>query len=215
MPSTDEAAQVPFGEWQAHSRDKITLGRDQNMNKFLRYAAVGVAVASFGIASGAQAATTDSADAKATILTALSVDIDATADTLDFGTLADGGLTADATLAVGTDGTAGTCPTNVVCGGTTAAPLFHVTGLAGKLVDISFAAASETLSYDTVANGGPAPAGFNSAMTVGSFITDAASNQVTLTGGAADFSVGGTLTMHPNMAPGVYTGTLTVAVAYN
>ena len=52
-------------------------------------------------------------------------------------------------------------------------------------------------------------------MTAGSFVTDAASNQVTLAGGTADFSVGGTLTVHPNMAPGVYTGTLTVSVAYN
>lgn len=185
------------------------------MSKFLRYAAVGAAVASFGIASGAQAATTDSANATATILTALSVDVDATANTLDFGTLADGGLTADATLAVGANGAAGTCPTNVVCGGTTAAPLFHVTGLAGKLVGISIVNPTETLSYDTTINGGAAPSGFNSAMTVGSFVTNATGNQVTLTGGAADFSVGGTLTMHPNMAPGVYTGTLTVSVAYN
>jgi hypothetical protein len=185
------------------------------MSKFLRYAAVGAAVASFGIASGAQAATTDSANATATILTALSVDVDATADTLDFGTLADGGITGDVTLAVAADGTAGTCPTSVICGGTTAAPLFHVTGLDTKVVQISFSNASETLSYDTTINGGAAPAGFSSAMSVSSFVTDAASNQVTLASGTADFSVGGTLTMHPNMAPGVYTGTLTVAVAYN
>jgi hypothetical protein len=185
------------------------------MSKFLRYAAVGAAVASLGIASGAQAATTESANATASILAALSVDIDATADTLDFGTLADGGLTADAALAVAADGTAGTCPTNVVCGGTTAAPLFHVSGLAAKVVNISFVNPTETLSYDTTINGGAAPTGFNSAMSVGSFVTSATGNQVTLAGGAADFSVGGTLTMHPTMAPGVYTGTLTVAVAYN
>ena len=185
------------------------------MSKFLRYAAVGAAVASFGIASGAQAATTESANATATILTALSVDVDATADTLDFGTLADGGITADATLAVAANGTAGTCPTKIICGGTTAAPLFHVTGLDTKVVQISLVNSTETLSYDTAINGGPAPVGFTSAMTVGSFVTDAASNQVTLAGGTADFSVGGTLTVHPNMAPGVYTGTLTVSVAYN
>ena len=42
------------------------------------------------------------------------------------------------------------------------------------------------------------------------------SNAVLLdSGGLANFSVGGTLTVHPNMAPGVYTGTLTVSVAYN
>lgn len=186
------------------------------MSKFLRYAAVGAAVASFGIASGAQAATTDSANATATILTALSVDVDATADTLDFGTLADGGISADATYTVNAAGVAGTCPTNIICGGTTAAPLFHVSGLAGKSVQISFVNTTETLSYDTTINGGAAPSGFSSAMSVGSFVTSAASNAVLLSsGGLADFSVGGTLTVHPNMAPGVYTGTLTVSVAYN
>jgi spore coat protein U-like protein len=186
------------------------------MSKLLRYAAAGVAMASLGIASGAQAATTDTADVTAEILTALSVDIDATADTLDFGTIADGGITGNQTIVVDTTGTRGACPANLICGGTTAAPLFHVTGLAAKAVDISFANATETLSYDTVANGGPAPAGFTSAMQVGTFVTDAASNQVTLDGtGAADFSVGGTLTVQPNMAPGIYSGTLTVSVAYN
>ena len=186
------------------------------MSKFLRYAAVGAAVASFGIASGAQAATTDSANVTATILTALSVDVDATADTLNFGTIADGGIAADASLTVDTTGAAGACPTNLICGGSTAAPLFHVSGLAGKAVQISFVNTTETLSYDTTINGGPAPASFASAMTAGTFTTDATSNAVLLdAGGLADFSVGGTLTVHPNMAPGVYTGTLSVSVAYN
>jgi hypothetical protein len=192
-----------------------TLGRDQKMSKLLRYAAVGAAMASFGIASGAQAATTDSANVTATILTALSVDVDATADTLDFGTIADGGIAADQSISVSAAGVRGACPAQLICGGSTAAPLFHVTGLDTKVVQISFVNSTETLSYDTTINGGPAPSGFASAMTAGTFVTDAASNQVTLSGGAADFSVGGTLTVHPNMAPGVYTGTLTVSVAYN
>jgi spore coat protein U-like protein len=186
------------------------------MSKLLRYAAAGVAMASLGIASNAQAATTDSANVTAEILTALSVTVDATADTLDFGTIADGGITANQTITVDTTGTRGTCPTGLICGGTTAAPLFHVAGLAGKAVDLSFVNTTESLNYDTTINGGPAPAGFNSVMSVGTFVTDAASNQVTLdSSGAANFSVGGTLTVQPNMAPGVYTGTLTVSVAYN
>jgi hypothetical protein len=186
------------------------------MSKFLRYAAVGAAVASFGIASGAQAATTDSANATATILTALSVDVDATADTLDFGTIADGGITADAAIAVSAAGVRGACPANLICGGTVAAPLFHVSGLAAKSVQISFVNGTETLSYDTTINGGAAPTGFLSAMTASSFNTDATANAVLLDGsGLADFSVGGTLTVHPNMAPGVYTGTVSVSVAYN
>lgn len=190
------------------------------MNKLLRYAAAGVATASFGIASGAQAATTDSADVSATILTALSVNVDATANTLDFGTIADGGISADQTIAVDTTGKRGACPTNLICGGTTAAPLFHVTGLGNKTVMVSFVKSTESLNYDTVANGGSAPTGFASVMSVGNFVTDAAynavTNQVLLDNtGASSFSVGGTLTVHPNMAPGVYTGTLSVSVAYN
>jgi hypothetical protein len=99
----------------------------------------------------------------------------------------------------------------VVCGGTTAAPLFHVTGLINKLVNISFVNSSETLSFV-----GTPPSGFVSAMTATNFLTDAAGNQVSLgAGGSADFKVGGTLVVQPNMAPGVYTGTLSVSVAYN
>ncbi|WP_305097574.1 DUF4402 domain-containing protein [Croceibacterium aestuarii] len=190
------------------------------MSKILRYAAAGVAMASLGVASAASAATTDSADVTATILSALSVDVDPTADTLNFGTIADGGITANQTISVGTDGSRGTCPTGLICGGTTAAPLFNVTGLGGLAVDVAFVNTSETLSYDTVANGGTAPAGFASTMTVNNFQTNAVnganSNQLLLSaGGAGSFSVGGDLIVQPNMAPGVYSGTLTVSVAYN
>jgi len=186
------------------------------MSKFLRYAAVGAAVASFGIASGAQAATTDSANATATILTALTVDLDGTANTLDFGTIADGGITADANIVVSAAGLRGACPTNLVCGGTTAAPLFHVNGIfTTNGVQVSFVNSTESLSYDTTINGGPAPTGFTSVMSAGSFTTNKTSDHLTMTGGTEDFSVGGTLTVHPNMAPGVYTGTVTVSVAYN
>jgi hypothetical protein len=186
------------------------------MSKLLRYAAAGVAMASLGIASGAQAATTDSADVKAEILDALSVDVDATNHTLDFGQIADGGISADQTITVSPAGARGACPTNLVCQGTTAAPLFHVSsGVGSKTVLISFVNPTETLSYV-----GTPPLGFTSAMSVGNFVTDAnynsVTNQVMLdASGNADFHVGGTLTIHPNMAPGVYTGSVTVSVAYN
>jgi len=184
------------------------------MSKFLRYAAVGAAMASFGIASAAQAGTTDSANATAQILTALAVKVDTTANTLNFGTIADGGLTANQSVTVDTTGTvtAGCAAgSKLVCGGTTAAPLFHVTGLASKLVNISFVNTNETLSFV-----GTAPSGFVSAMTATNFVTDASANQVNLgLSGTADFKVGGTLVVQPNMAPGVYTGTVSVSVAYN
>ena len=190
------------------------------MSKIFRHAATGVAMAALAAASAASAATTDSADVSATILTSLSVDVDPTADTLAFGTIADGGITANQTISIATDGSRGTCPTNLICGGTTAAPLFNVTGLGGLAVDVSFVNTSETLSYDTVTNGGAAPAGFNSTMTVNNFQTDAVNggftNQVLLNaGGNGSFSVGGDLIVQPNMAPGVYAGTLSVSVAYN
>ena len=52
------------------------------MKAILRTAAAGVAIASFGIASAAAAATNDEAQVTAEILTALSVDVVAGDDTL-------------------------------------------------------------------------------------------------------------------------------------
>lgn len=181
------------------------------MSKFLRYAAVGAAVASFGIASGAQAATTDSANATAKILSSLAVAVDATQDTLDFGSIADGGITSTQTLDVDAAGVRGTCPTGLTCSGTTKAPKFHVSGMNTKVVNISFVNSSENLTYV-----GTAPTGFtNSTLSVGSFVTDATGNQVTLASTGADFQVGGTLSVPADSAPGVYAGTLSVSVAYN
>ena len=48
------------------------------MSKILRYAAAGMAMASLGVASTANAATSDTADVTAEILTALSVAVEAT-----------------------------------------------------------------------------------------------------------------------------------------
>lgn len=181
------------------------------MSKFLRYAAIGAAVASFGIASGAQAATTDSATATAKILSTLAVAVDSTQDSLDFGSIADGGITGPVTFSVAADGTAGTCPALLTCSGTTKAPKFHVSGTDTKVVNISFVNSTESLNYV-----GTYPTGFAShQMSVGSFVTDATGDQVTLTSTGADFNVGGTLTVPKDTAPGVYTGTVSVAVAYN
>ena len=187
------------------------------MSKFLRYAAIGAAVASFGIASGAQAATTASADVKAKILSTLAVSVDSSQDTLDFGTIGDSGpITGDVTLSVSAAGVKGTCPTGLTCAGTATVPLFHVSGANSKAVNITFVNASETLSYV-----GTAPSGFtNATMSVGSFVTNAVNgtttNQLLLDStGVGTFQVGGTLTVHQDQAPGTYKGTLSVSVAYN
>ena len=52
------------------------------MSKFVRYAAVGAAMASLGIASGAQAATSAQANASATILNSLAVAVSPTDNVL-------------------------------------------------------------------------------------------------------------------------------------
>jgi hypothetical protein len=179
------------------------------MTSILRTAAAAVALGSFGLASAASAATSDEAEVTATILTALSVDVRTGDDTLDFGTIADGGITAATDLVVGSDGVRGTCPTLLQCGGTTNAPTFDITGLVGLPVAISVRNATESLNLPV---GTAVPPGFAGSMQVKNFTRSAAT--ITLDG-TDSFTVGGTLTVNPSQYPGVYSGTLTVDVAYN
>lgn len=173
------------------------------MKSILRTAAAGVALATFGIASGASAQTTASATADAEILAALSIVVDGTANSLDFGTVAIGNIGGPASLVVAPDGTRTGCTTQVICGGTAAAPLFHIDGLPAEVVDITLPA--------TV----PLNSGGNS-MQVGTFVTSLGGTQATLdAAGEESFSLGGTLTIAANQSPGVYTGTINVSVAYN
>jgi len=179
------------------------------MKAILRTAAAGLAIASFGVASAASAATSDDAQVTATILTALSVDVDPLDNTLNFGTIADGGITGDQTITVSTAGArVGACPTGLICGGTVNAPTFNITGLAGTNVQVSFENASETLSITGYTGT------LDSTMAVNAFTTSLTGNQVLLFDGSESFTVGGTLTVSPGQAPGVYTGTTTVQVAY-
>jgi hypothetical protein len=184
------------------------------MKAILRTAAAGLAIATFGVASSASAATNDDAQVTAEILTALSVDVVAGDDTLDFGTIADGGIVGATNVVVSSAGVRGACPALLQCGGTTDAPTFRITGLSGLPVDISVRNATESLNLPV---GTVVPAGFAAAMTVSAFTLSDANAQITLDGTAANdsFSVGGTLSVNPNQYPGVYSGTLTVDVAYN
>ena len=172
------------------------------MSKILRYAAAGRAMASLGVASTANAATSDTADVTAEILTALSVAVDPADNTLDFGQIAPGASAA--TIVVAPDGTmTGGCPTQVICAGSTNAPSFDVVGNPNALVYVTFTTASETLSNGTAS------------MTVDTFTTDGG-GQLTLDGsGDGSFTVGGSLAVAASQAAGVYTGTLEVNVAYN
>ena len=172
------------------------------MSKILRYAAAGMAMASLGVASTANAATSDTADVTAEILTALSVAVDPADNTLDFGQIAPGASAA--TIVVAPDGTmTGGCPTQVICAGSTNAPSFDVVGNPNALVYVTFTNASETLSNGT------------DSMTVDTFTTDGG-GQLTLDGsGDGSFTVGGSLAVAASQAAGVYTGTLELNVAYN
>ena len=172
------------------------------MSKILRYAAAGMAMASLGVASTANAATSDTADVTAEILTALSVAVDPADNTLDFGQIAPGASAA--TIVVAPDGTmTGGCPTQVICAGSTNAPSFDIVGNPNALVYVTFTNASETLSNGT------------DSMTVDTFTTDGG-GQLTLDGsGDGSFTVGGSLAVAASQAAGVYTGTLEVNVAYN
>ena len=179
------------------------------MTKLFRSAAVSAAAiaAVAGMSTAAHAATEASATAQAEILTALSVAVDTADDTLDFGTLADGGITTSTDVVLGANGTIGACPANIVCGGTTDSPTFNISGLAASVVDISFKNATETLTHTGTST---------DAITLKDFTTSAASNQVTLNGsGAGSFTIGGTLVMTSGLDAGVYDGMVTVQVAYN
>ena len=169
------------------------------MTTILRNAAIGVAFASLGVASSASAAT-DQATVNAEILEALTVTVNAAANSLDFGAIAESGSGGTVTVAANNTQT---CSAGLVCDGLTAVPTFDVQGVANKIVNISFVNATETLA-------GPGGA----TMQVGSFTSSA--NQLTLDAlGQNNFQVGGTLTVAAAQTAGVYTGNLTVAVVYN
>ena len=180
------------------------------MKSILRTAAAGLAIASFGIASSASAATTDSATATAEILSTLSVQVVSTDNTLDFGSIADNGVTTTATVVVNAATEARTCAATLVCSGTANAPTFNITGLTGGRAAVSFASATVPLTLT-----GTVPTGMSGAMNVSSLTTNLTGNQVTLAAGLNPFRVGGTLTVNALQAPGVYTGAVLVDVAYN
>ncbi len=173
------------------------------MKSILRTAAAGVALASFGIASAASAQTSASAGVDAEILAALTIVVDGADNRLNFGTLAIGNIGANANLVLAPGGTTlSGCSAQVICGGTPATPLFHVDGLAAEVVDLTLPG-SVTLS-----------SGANS-LTVGALTSSLGTSFALDASGEASFRLGGTLTVAPNQAPGVYLGTVNVSVAYN
>ena len=181
------------------------------MKSILRYTAAGLALATVGLASNASAATTDNASVTAEILSTLKI-VAVTGDTvLNFGEIADAGLTGNSTVVV-TPAGALTCGANLACTGTAASPSFTITGLGGSVVAVTLpTSASLTLPVGTIV-----PSGFDSDLLVNAFTSDLAANPVTLpAAGAVTFGMGGTLTVSPLQTPGTYSGTVAVSVAYN
>jgi len=180
------------------------------MKSVLRYTAAGLALATVGFASSASAATFDDAQVQAEILSTLRI-VAVTGDSvLDFGQIApNAGMTGTSTVTIAAATGAATCGATLTCSGTTNAPSFTVTGLSGSTVAVSIPA-STLLTGPAVV-----PAGMVGTMTVGTFTTNLAANPVVLTTGSATFNLGGTLTVAANQVPGVYTGSVTVSVAYN
>ncbi len=181
------------------------------MKSVLRYTAVGLALASFGFASSASAATAN-AQVAAEVLTTLQLRAVTTDNVLNFGTVTDAGLTGDSTVVVSPAG-AVSCGANLTCGGTANAPTFEISGFTGSTVVVSFPSATVPL-----ARAGADLAGLDNDMNVSAFTTSLAGNQRTLVAGgftANPFTIGGTLTVSQLQAPGVYTGAVTVEVQYN
>jgi hypothetical protein len=181
------------------------------MKSVLRYTAAGLAVASLGFASNASAATAN-AQVAAEVLSTLQLRVSTTDNVLNFGTVTDAGLIADSTVVV-SPAAGVTCGANLTCGGTANAPTFEIQGFTGSTVVVSFPSATITLD-----RAGTDLAGLDNDMAVGAFTTSLAGNSTQLVAGgftANPFTIGGTLTVSPLQAPGVYTGAVTVEVQYN
>jgi hypothetical protein len=115
---------------------------------------------------------------------------------LSFGTFLAG---AGGTVVVNSDGTASATGVGFVSGSTTSADSFTVSGDAGRSFTISS-------TGGTVADGSETMA-FTTAVSSALSTLDAS--------GDGSFTVGGTLTVGANQAPGDYSGTYSATVAYN
>ncbi|NRA30903.1 MAG: DUF4402 domain-containing protein [Parvularculaceae bacterium] len=136
-------------------------------------------------------------DASATILEAITVT--KTAD-LEFANIAPDAVTAG-TVAISAAGVR-TCDPVLTCSGTAAAAAFDVTGATGAAFTVTLPAAANITS-----------GGDN--MLVDNFTTSLPGNAGTFFGGAANFTLGGTLNVGAAQAAGAYTGSFTVTVEYN
>ncbi|MEO7786557.1 MAG: DUF4402 domain-containing protein [Sphingomicrobium sp.] len=171
------------------------------MDKFFRFAALAAATAAFTAPAGA-APTAPVAAATPATATAQIVDpltLTKTSD-LNFGTLVKSSMTGPNLVSISEAGLV-TCPGELLCGGTTNAAAFDVVGSPAQIVKVYVA--SSTLTN---------PGGSTLTFTP----TAASSSPLTLSvAGAASFKVGGSITVVPTTAPGIYVGNMDVTVDYN
>ena len=162
------------------------------------------AAALAGIALVSMAATAAHAQASATASTGASVTIadpiaiTKTAD-LSFGTVVPSA--AAGTVAVSTGGVRSVSGGVSELAGTITAAAYRVAGYGNSAYNIALPA-SVSLTGD------------GTAMTADTFVSSVGTS-ATLSGGIGSFSVGATLNVGANQAPGTYTGTFNVTVAYN
>lgn len=170
------------------------------MNKFL----VAAALLAASLAATPASAQATSANPKATAGARLLKPLALTAlRNLNFGTVVMGNITANETVTINAAGTV-TCGTsgNLACTGTPQSAGYRVTGTQGQTVVISSSAASFPL---TGSNGGTL-----------NFVPTFPATLVLGNSGSPgnDFSVGGSVTIGPSTADGVYTGQIDIQVAY-
>ena len=171
------------------------------MNTILKALAAVSAVSAMGLGASAAHAADATATATAEILEAVAI-VNVGGTALDFGAIVpDAASSGSVVVAASTATTPSACNT-VSCFGTVSAAPFQVTGSDGKTVDVSVPA-SVTLTRS----------GGTETMTA-SLSDSLGGTSTTLSGGSANFFVGGTLTVGAAQTAGVYNGTFTVSADY-
>lgn len=162
--------------------------------RMMKAALCGSLLVVMGLGANTAHAATTTADAKARILSQITVSKVSGQD-LDFGAIVSGASAS--TVQISTAGSR-TCGAGITCSGTTSAAGFSITGTTGETVTIG--------SDANVTLNGPGGATMSATL---------ASSLATLTlDGSDGFTVGGTLGVNASQAAGNYSGTFNVTVNY-
>lgn len=141
---------------------------------------------------------TATADATATIVAAISID---NTEDLNFGEVVTS--SGSGTVTVSPAGVRTASGVTLGSDAAVSAASFSVTGGAGYTYDITLPSSSVTLSDN------------GNTMSVDNFISDPSGSGTLSSGGTQTLNVGATLTVGENQAPGSYSGSFVVTVAYD